>query len=160
MCWHVDICVNPLAKSFFRHRVHRLRRAKSLDGQKLLPFDFEGPHDTWGYFTHPPGGPSRRRPLNSHRRLWKRLWNFNRDLFHQQFQGTIILIVFDFQGSPLMNQDQTKERLMFWERIPVHFLLISCWSTNLISCWSRFFWLSKLPFLGISGMPLRDARVP
>ena len=28
---------------------------------------------------------------------WKRTWSFSRDLFHQHFQGTIFLKVFDFQ---------------------------------------------------------------
>ena len=38
-------------------------------------------------------GP-RKRSLNmSHSRLWKRPWIFSRDLFHQQFQGTICLMV-------------------------------------------------------------------
>ncbi len=102
----------------------------------------------------PLGGPSRRRSLNSHRRLWKRPWNFNRDLFHQQFQGTIILIVFDFQGSPLMNQDQTKG----W-CFRSGFLCNSCWFPVDLPIWFPvevvFFGSPSCRFWEFLGCPTR-----
>ena len=77
------------------------------------------------------GGP-RKRPLNSHSLFWKRPWNFSRDLFHQQFHGPIILVMFSLSGISCMTRKRdfyrlppvrtmicrSRERLWWWAKFP------------------------------------------
>ena len=50
--------------------------------------------------------------------FWKRPWNFSRDLFHQQFQGPIILVMFSLSGISCMTRKRD-----FYRFPPVHTMI-------------------------------------